>query len=267
MKKLKISLTAILFATILTITTGVFAYGSQVDTRDGITMPSSLTNGEGTVSTSLTGEMSYQFVEITSEQYAKYKKYEAQYNIIKANMNNDINHDSLAEDYQKTYGETINAIKTEYGIQFNEEGLNIVRQKWISDLVKYQESSWIKSTDLKVKLDLTTFEGTKYYLCWVKIGEAIPDAQAYKVTGTKSNKEEQPTKPTEPTKPPNPTTPTTPTTPNGTTSGDKTSTANKDNTATAKTIPHAGASDILVYLIAVASVIAGISYIRYRKIK
>lgn len=258
MKKLKISLTAILFATILTITTGVFAYGSQVDTRDGITMPSSLTNGEGTVSTSLTGEMSYQFVEITSEQYAKYKKYEAQSNLIKAYIKQDSNYDSLATSYEETYKQTANGIMEEYGIQFNEEGLDALRNQWIADLVNYNEANWVKSTDLKIKLDLTTFEGTKYYLCWVKIGEALPDAQAYKATGTKTNKEEEPTEPTKPT---------TPATPSGTTSGDKTSTANKDNTATAKTIPHAGASDILIYLIAVASVIAGISYIRYRKIK
>ena len=258
MKKLKISLTAILFATILTISTGVFAYGSQVDTHDNITMPGSLTNGEGTVSTSLTGEMSYQFVEITSEQYAKYKKYEAQYNLIKAYIKQDSNYDSLATSYEETYKQTANGIMTDYGIQFNEEGLNALRNQWIADLVNYNEANWVKSTDLKIKLDLTTFEGTKYYLCWVKIGEALPDAQAYKATGTKTNKEEEPTEPTKPT---------TPATPSGTTSGDKTSTANKDNTATAKTIPHAGASDILIYLIAVASVIAGISYIIYRKIK
>lgn len=264
MNKLKISLTAMLFAIILTVSTGVFAYGSQVDTLDGITMPSSLTNGEGTVSTSLTGEMSYQFVEITQEQYAKYKKYEAQYNLIVAYINNDIKHDSMAEDYEKKYNENEIGIKEFYGIQFNKAGLDTVRSQWIADMVKYSESAWIKSTDSRIKLDLTTFEGTKYYLCWVKIGEALPEFQAYKVTGTKSNNGEKPTTPTEPS---TPSTPTEPTTPGSTTSGDKTSTTNKDTTATAKTIPYAGTSNMLIGLIVITSAIAGISYIRYRKIK
>lgn len=263
MNKLKISLTAMLFAIILTVSTGVFAYGSQVDTLDGITMPSSLTNGEGTVSTSLTGEMSYQFVKITQEQYAKYKKYEAQYNLIKAYIKQDSNYDSMASNYEKTYKQTANGIMDEYGIQFNEEGLNALRNQWIADMVTYSESAWIKSTDLKIKLDLTTFEGTQYYIGWVKIGTTV-DAEVYKVTGTKSNNGEKPTTPTEPS---TPSTPTEPTTPGSTTSGDKTSTTNKDTTATAKTIPYAGASNMLIGLIVITSAIAGISYIRYRKIK
>ena len=263
MKKLRISLTAMLFAIILTVSTGVFAYGSQVDTLDGITMPSSLTNGEGTVSTSLTGEMSYQFVKITQEQYAKYKKYEAQYNLIKAYIKQDSNYDSMASNYEKTYKQTANGIMDEYGIQFNEEGLNALRNQWIADMVTYSESVWIKSTDLKIKLDLTTFEGTQYYIGWVKIGTTV-DAEVYKVTGTKSNNGEKPTTPTEPS---TPSTPTEPTTPGSTTSGDKTSTTNKDTTATAKTIPYAGTSNMLIGLIVITSAIAGISYIRYRKIK
>lgn len=263
MKKLRISLTAMLFAIILTVSTGVFAYGSQVDTLDGITMPSSLTNGEGTVSTSLTGEMSYQFVKITQEQYAKYKKYEAQYNLIKAYIKQDSNYDSMASNYEKTYKQTANGIMDEYGIQFNEEGLNALRNQWIADMVTYSESAWIKSTDLKIKLDLTTFEGTQYYIGWVKIGTTV-DAEVYKVTGTKSNNGEKPTTPTEPS---TPLTPTEPTTPGSTTSGDKTSTTNKDTTATAKTIPYAGTSNMLIGLIVITSAIAGISYIRYRKIK
>lgn len=266
MKKLRISLTAILFAIILTVSTGVFAYGSQVDTLDGITMPSSLTNGEGTVSTSLTGEMSYQFVKITQEQYAKYKKYEAQYNLIKAYIKQDSNYDSMASNYEKTYKQTANGIMDEYGIQFNEEGLNALRNQWIADMVTYSESAWIKSTDLKIKLDLTTFEGTQYYIGWVKIGTTV-DAEVYKVTGTKSNNGEKPTTPTEPSTPSTPSTPTEPTTPGSTTSGDKTSATNKDNTATSKTIPYAGASKIIVYLITIAGVMTGIFYIKYKKIK
>ena len=58
MKNLKISLTAIIFAIILTMSASVFAHGSQVDTMNSITMPGSLSNGSGNISTSLSGDMS-----------------------------------------------------------------------------------------------------------------------------------------------------------------------------------------------------------------
>ena len=68
MKNLKISLTAVIAAIILTISTVVFAHGSQVDTMNEITMPGSLSNGSGNISTSLSGDMSYQFVETTRSE-------------------------------------------------------------------------------------------------------------------------------------------------------------------------------------------------------
>ena len=68
MKKLKLTLTALI--AMLTLATSVFAYGGMnVDTNREITMPSTLSNGKGTVSTALTGSFKYQFVEIDSTTY------------------------------------------------------------------------------------------------------------------------------------------------------------------------------------------------------
>lgn len=256
MKKLKISLTAIIFAIILTMSVSVFAHGSQVDTSNEITMPSNLSNGEGTVTSSISGEMSYQFVETTKENYETLKKIEAQYNLIKAYIESAANYDELAEKYEATYNQTANGIKDEYQIQFNEEGLRAIKGVWVSELPTYNDSAWTKVAGTKISLDLSTFKGTKYYIGWVKIDNTY-DAEAYKVTGTK--KDEQ--------KPEN-NTPVENTTKNETPKANNTTpTVKKDNTTVAKTIPHTGASTLVIGLITIAGTAAGISYKKYSKIK
>ena len=259
MKNLKISLTTILTAILLTFSTGVYAYGSQVDTANAITMPSALNNGTGNVTTTVSGEMSYQFVEITSDKYAKIKKYEAIYNLIKAYINLDSNYDTLVAEYQRTYNETANAIKDEYGIQFNEEGLNAIKGLWITELTTYSESAWVNANGTTISLDLTTFKGTKYYIAWVKIGDTV-DAEAYIVTGTKKDEE-----------PNNNTTTNNEVSDNKTTNSNNDLTTNKKQDTTAsssgKTLPKTGVSSTVLGLIAVAGASAGISYKKYRKIK
>lgn len=263
MKNLKISLTTILTAILLTLSTGVYAYGSQVDTANAITMPSALNNGTGNVTTTVSGEMSYQFVEITSDKYAKIKKYEAIYNLIKAYINLDSNYDTLVADYQRTYNETANAIEDEYGIQFNEEGLNAIKGLWITELTTYSESAWVKANGTTISLDLTTFKGTKYYIAWVKIGDTV-DAEAYIVTGTK--KDEKPSNDTN-----NNTINNNVVTDNNTTNNNNEVTPNKKQDTTAsssgKTLPKTGVSSTVIGLIALAGASAGISYKKYRKIK
>ena len=259
MKNLKISLTTILTAILLTFSTGVYAYGSQVDTANAITMPSALNNGTGNLTTTVSGEMSYQFVEITSDKYAKIKKYEAIYNLIKAYINLDSNYDTLVAEYQRTYNETANAIKDEYGIQFNEEGLNAIKGLWITELTTYSESAWVNANGTTISLDLTTFKGTKYYIAWVKIGDTV-DAEAYIVTGTKKDEE-----------PNNNTTTNNEVSDNKTTNSNNDLTTNKKQDTTAsssgKTLPKTGVSSTVLGLIAVAGASAGISYKKYRKIK
>lgn len=279
MKNLKISLTAIIFAIILTISTGVYAYGSQVDTANVITMPSTLNNGTGNVTTTLSGAMSYQFVEITSEKYQKIKKYEAIYNLIKAHINSDSNYETLLAKYQQTYNETANAIINTYGIQFNEEGLNAIKGLWITELTTYSESAWVESNGTTISIDLTTFKGTKYYIAWVKIGDTY-DAQAYIVTGTKKDEDnkEPENKPNEDNKDENKNeTPNNNTTNNNLVNDNKTTNNNdaltpakkQDTTASSagKTMPKTGVSSTILGLIAVAGASAGVSYIKYRKIK
>ena len=97
MKKVKIYLTSIIAIIMLTMSTQVFADENYVDPTNAITMPSSLSNGTGTVSTSISGDMSYQFIEISADKYATIKKYEAIYDVIYAYIHNDSNYKTLAE--------------------------------------------------------------------------------------------------------------------------------------------------------------------------
>lgn len=251
MKKIKIYLTAIVAMTILAISTGVYAYGSQVDTQNVITMPTSLSNGTGTITTTITGDINYQFVEITSEKYATIKKYEAIYNLISAYIKQDSNYDSLATNYEKTYNQTANGIMSEYEIQFNEEGLNAIKGLWITELTTYDSSAWVKANGTTISLDLTTFTGTKYYIAWVQIGDTY-DAEVYKVTGTKKEEQKE-DKNNEEIK-------------NEVVQKDNT--IKKDNTTVStKTLPKTGLSSSLLVLLVATILATGISYIKYRKIK
>lgn len=262
MKNLKISLTAIIFAIILTMSASVFAHGSQVDTMNEITMPGSLNDGKGNVTTGLSGEMSYQFVEISSSEYNTILKREAQYNLVKAFIDGAANYDELAEKYEKTYNQTANGIKSEYSdedgndIQFDEAGLSAIKGELIADLKTYNDSNWVKASGKTISLDLSTFKGTKYFIGWVRIDNTY-DAEAYKVEGTKKD-EQKPENNTPVDNTPKNETPV---------KKDNTTTPKKDTTTVSKTIPHTGASSLVLGLITIAGTAAGISYRKYSKIK
>ncbi len=190
MRNFKISFTTLVALIILSVSTVVFAHGSQVDSANSITMPASLSNGTGTVTTEISGDMSYQFVEINADKYAKIKKLEAIYNLIneyiKA-MNGETNtYEATLAQYQKDYNETANAIMSTYEIKFNVEGLNAIKSAWVYELTTYDDSAWVKASGKTITLDLTTFEGTAYYIGWVKIGDTY-DAEVYVATGTKKD--------------------------------------------------------------------------------
>lgn len=255
MKKLKVYLTAVVTMIVLAISSQVYAYGSQVDTGNNITMPGSLSNGQGNVSTSLSGSMSYQFVEISSGKYSTIKKYEAILNLISAYMSGSSNYDSLATSYESTYNQTANGIMSTYGIQFNEEGYNAIKGLWISELTTYDASAWVASNGSTINIDLTKFTGTKYFIAWVKVGDTY-DAEVYTVTGTGSNSNGN--------------------NENGNSAADNTnvgttkgsaSTKGDGTTATKTALPKTGVSSYLLPLAAIPVLGAVISFIKYRKIK
>ena len=116
MKNLKISLTAIVAAIILAISTGVYAYTGigDVDPDNNISMPGTLSNGTGSVS-GVSGEMNYQFVEISEAKYNAVKKLEAQYELIEVYVEYSKNptdeglttkYNTACEKYAKNYGES-----------------------------------------------------------------------------------------------------------------------------------------------------------------
>lgn len=271
MKNLKISLTAIIAAIILTISTGVYAY-TGIGNVEIQAMPSSLSNGTATVSNA----SKYQFVEITSEKYSTIKKLEAQYKLLKAylaytadNTNTTLEsaYSSECDSYYATYGNknetrdaTINNVLNSYtmGSTMAEE----CKSKWVNELVEFNASNWSNVTDSKIQIDLSTFSGTKYYIAWVETSTSGKYyAEAYKVTGTKKDDDKKDNNTNNGTKTDN----TTPTSKNeSTTNTPKTITTNK---STDSKLPYTGTSDIVVGLIAVATVISGIAYVRYRKIK
>lgn len=272
MKNLKISLTAIVAAIILAISTGVYAY-TGIGNVEIQAMPSSLSNGTATVSNAT----KYQFVEITSEKYTEIKKLEAQYKLLNAylaytadNTNTTLAnaYSSECDSYYATYGNknetrdaTINAVLNSYtmGSTMAEE----CKSKWVNELVEFNASNWSNVTDSKIQIDLSTFSGTKYYIAWVETSTSGKYyAEAYKVTGTKKDDDKKDNTTNNEDKKDNTNTPAK----NDTNSGNtpKTITTNK---STASSLPHTGVNDVIIALIAVASVVSGIAYIRYRKIK
>lgn len=276
MKNLKISLTTILTAILLTLSTGVYAYtGMNVDTKYEITMPGNLTNGTGTVSTSVAGDMKYQFVEINQAKYSILKKYEAQLELMQAYVKGEYaswedsqanaTYEALVSKYESAYNEKVSDLYTQY-TNFDSNSISDVRSLWIHELTDYSESNWQSSTDKKISIDLTTFTGTKYYIAWVKIGDTL-DAEAYIVTGKGNNNNNNNNN----NNGGNNTSGNNSTSDNTIKAGNNTSTPNKTTDTTAssegKTIPKTGVSSTVLGLIAVAGTSAGISYRKYRKIK
>ena len=201
MRKTKSILMAILTILLSTISTLVFAYNGtdEVDIKYEITMPSTLTEGKGTVVTSVSGNFKYQFVETTKEKFDKLNKLAAQLKLMqafvtaeKANWeDNQLNeaYDALVKQYKSTYNEQVSSLYNTYG-SIDENSISDVRSLWIHELPNYVSENWVNATDKQVSLDLSTFEGTKYYVAWVQIGDMY-DAEVYMVNGTKTTEPEQ----------------------------------------------------------------------------
>ena len=276
MKNLKISLTAIVAAIILAISTGVYAYTGigDVDPENNISMPGTLSNGTGSVS-GVSGEMNYQFVEISEAKYNAVKKLEAQYELIEVYVEYSKNptdeglttkYNTACEKYAKNYGESgkdtkqvVTEVLNTYGI--GPDILKLCRNAWIVELTDFDANKWESTSNGKITIDLSTFKGTKYYIGWIQTG-SVYDAEVYKVTGTKKDDDKKDNTTNNDDKKDN------------TNSAVKNDTNNENtpktittNKSTASSLPHTGVNDVIIALIAVASVVSGIAYIRYRKIK
>lgn len=282
MKNLKLTLATLVAMVVLPVST-VFAYnGTDVDTHYEITMPASLTNGQGTVSSSKTGNFKYQFVETTAAKYSTLKKLAAQLDLMKAYQSGEFanwesaeanaNYKAMVTKYESTYSEKVSALYTQYG-SFDSNSISDVRSLWIHELPNFVSGSWVSSSDKKVSLDTTTFTGTKYYVAWVQLGDMY-DAEVYIVEGTKTDAEQtDPTPDPEDNKPADNTTPTDTTKPTNTTPS--TNITSKDyntgtkTTSTASNLPKTGAGDNMIIFAGMAlSTIGGVvSYRKYRNIK
>ncbi|MCI8470205.1 MAG: hypothetical protein HFJ35_01705 [Clostridia bacterium] len=272
MKNFKILSVAMIFmAIVLMVATSVFAYAGvgDVDPEYKISMPSSLSNGEGSVS-GVSGNISYQFVEISEAKYATIKKLEAQYDLIEVYVSYAANptdegltnkYNTACDKYEAQYGKgSVTEVLSHYGV--DAEILTLCRNEWIAELTDFNASNWETSNGNKISIDLSTFEGTKYFIGWIKTADGIYDAEAYQVTGTKVEDQEPNKDPAEePDKKPTNTNDNTPSTKTENT------TKKADNTTTSKTIPKTGISSTLLVLLSLAGASTGVSYIKYRKIK
>lgn len=190
MKKFKIVSTIVLMLILILGVSKVNAYSGVVDVDDDITLPSKLTNGAGTITLSRNiqnADVSFQFVEMDSNTYKKIIKLKeellvAQYfNIYEADQTEE-NYDvyvSAYKYYQEKYNETVDNYTTEH--------IDEVESIIIGLLPDYT-SQWQNSTNNQIKIDLSTFSGTKYFTAWTKVvsnGNTIYEAEVYELTGTK----------------------------------------------------------------------------------
>ncbi len=196
MKKIKLSLTIILATIILATSSWSLAYnGTDVDTHYEITMPTSLTNGKGTVTSSKEGTFKYQFVETTAEKYSTLNKLADQLELVKAYIDGEyanwgdaeanVNYKAIVTKYESTYNEKVADLYTTYGA-FDTNAVSTIRSLWIHELPNFEEANWTTATNKEVSLDLSTFSGEKYYVAWIQLGDTY-DAEVYIVNGTKTN--------------------------------------------------------------------------------
>lgn len=190
MKKFKIVSTIVLILILIIGVTKVNAYSGIVDVNDDITLPSKLTNGTGTITLSRNiqnANVSFQFVEMDSNTYKKIIKLKEEllvaqyYNIYEADQTEE-NYDiyvSAYKYYQEKYNETVDNYTTEHIDEV---------ESIIIGLLPDFTSQWENSTNNQIKIDLSTFSGTKYFTAWTKVvsnGNTIYEAEVYELTGTK----------------------------------------------------------------------------------
>lgn len=286
MKNLKVLLSTMVCAVVIAASTSVFAVNS-LDIDGKIQMPDSTTStieatlseGKGRVSTSLTGDIKYQLIEIQKSSYDEIVHLEYVEEVIRTYL--DRNTDDAA---QQKWLSTKSAYETKYGVNvssvtdgndatsiavgtktysFDAEGLSSVTSDWAHAIGAYGET-WKTAESGNVEIDLTEFTGTKYYVIYVNVGD-VYDAEVYSVVGTKTAEPENNTNTD------NNTNGNTDKGQNGIKNGNGNGVVNnsgskKDNTTAGKALSKAGTSSVVAMLVAGAAVVAGVSYIRYKNV-
>ena len=295
MKNLKMYFSIILTAVILTISTAVFAYdGSSIVFNDKIFMPESLVDGkvEVKVTRDVTNyTMYYEFVEINNSTYKEIVKLKdelkvAEYYNIWEDQDGLSNEET--SNYKK-YVEAYEAYKAKYGTtvdDYTDAHIDVVESKIVSLWASYT-NNWSTASGNIASMDLSSFSGTKDFVLWVKVQDANATyyfADVYELTGTKSNQDNNNNTNTDNTNKDN-------TNKDNTTNNDKNNTNNSNNnvnsnsknnskgkseakntmndstTSSTKTLPKTGISNIIMIFAFMTSIVAGISYVKYRKIK
>ena len=163
----------------------------KVDPVDNISI-SDISNGKGTINISRDVEagyeLYYQWVEVNTETYKQIKKLKDELKVIGyfnlyAETESDEDYETyiLAQQYYKEkYGENV---KDATSARIKE-----IRES-INKLTPVYTETWTKTTDNKYSIDLSSFEGTKYYTLWAKLvkkdGTIVYDSRTFELTGTK----------------------------------------------------------------------------------
>lgn len=212
MRKIKVLAAIIIIAILIPLTT--MAYDVELDPEGYISMPMMIMNGEGTINISedvATGyELSYQLIEMSeaefnqleeiwqeSEDYANTSTEELE--VLKTEL------DALKKDYEDKLAEDPDSPETaeaeeKYSTAVEEYNAKVkeINQKILeyvetakSKIPSYVENNWISSEENKVKLDLSQFNNTKYFVLWAKLvtedGTTYYDEQIYSVNGQKED--------------------------------------------------------------------------------
>lgn len=270
------------------------AYSSdiEIDPKSLISMPWMVIGGSGDID--ISSEISdytlyYQVVEVPSDIYSKikkndedgkkeleslkteYKKLEEEKNNLKteldkaktayetAKANEEDELESLKEKYD-TAEENYNNKVEEYNNKIKEYNAKI---KELNNTLKeltptYIENNWVKTTDNKFNVDLSSFSGEKAVVVWVKLvvsdgtyyDQAIYSMKGNKVENTTDNKN------------------TNTDTKNDSTSqsGSQSKNTNDKTIAKSNTLPYAGLYGASIIVIIVASISGIIFYKKYKNL-
>lgn len=291
MKNLKIYFSIILTAMILTISTAVLAYdGTSIVFNDKIFMPESLVDGKGEIEVTrdvTNYTMYYEFVEMDNSTYKKIVKLKDELKVAEYyNIWEDLNGNTQDSNYQR-YVEAYNSYKNKYGTtvdDYTDSHIDVVESQIVALWASYT-NNWTTASGNTVSIDLNSFSGTKDFVLWVKVKTANNEyyfADVYEVTGTKSennnsnNNNNSNTTNTEKNivednknniNNNSNTINNNVSNNNSTGKTESKNTMNDSTTSSTKTLPKTGISNIIIVSVFIATIVAGISYVKYRKIK
>ena len=143
-------------------------------------------------------DLYYQWVEIDGDLYRQVKQLEEELEII--SLFNIYETTGEQEDYNN-YVAAQKAYNAKYGTYiYDGTELRVDTAESIRDsllLSKKYGNNWIKTEDNTYEMDLSTFNGTKYYMLWAKLvkpdGTVIYDAEVFEFIGTKQDVTPTPT--------------------------------------------------------------------------